>query len=45
MEDEKRKIKDEKYSETVKLYVTYTIVYTGETKQKHSKSAANKLKL
>jgi hypothetical protein len=45
LEDEKRKIKDEKHTETVKLHITYTIVYTGDTKPIHSKSAANKLKL
>ena len=45
MEDEKRKIKDEKHTETVKFHITYTRVYTGDTKPKHSKSTANKLKL
>ena len=45
MKDEKRKIKDEKHAETVKLHITYAIVYTGDTKPKHSKSAANKLNL
>ncbi len=45
MEDEKRKIKDEKHTETVKLNITYIIVYTGDTKPRYSKSAANKLNL
>lgn len=45
MEDEKRKIKDEKQAETVKLHITYTIVYTGDTKPRYSKSDANKLNL
>ena len=45
MKDEKRKIKDEKQAETVKLHITYTIVYTGDTKTIYSKSDANKLNL
>jgi hypothetical protein len=45
MKDEKRKIKDEKHAETDKIHITYTIVYTGDTKPIYSKSAANKLKL
>ncbi len=45
MEDEKRKIKDEKHTETVKLHITYTRVYTGDTKPIDSKSAAYKFKL